>query len=166
MFEVLVYVYENYWRGDSCPEPDQLQRKLSAVGFEPDEIHDALQWLSGLNHAAHSTPWLPGMAPQDDHPGLFWHQAATSMRVYSWREQARLGAPCIGFLSFLEASGVLPGPLREIVIDRAMASPGEELALDDLKLIILMVYWSLGEEPDTLVLGELCEDHTLPRVTH
>jgi len=24
MFEVLVFVYENYWRGDACPEPHAL----------------------------------------------------------------------------------------------------------------------------------------------
>jgi Smg protein len=34
MFDVLVYLYENYWRPDACPEPKQLSRKLSAVGFE------------------------------------------------------------------------------------------------------------------------------------
>ncbi len=34
MFEVLVFVYENYWRGDACPEPEQLGRKLSAQGFD------------------------------------------------------------------------------------------------------------------------------------
>ncbi|MFM2426881.1 MAG: hypothetical protein RL707_707, partial [Pseudomonadota bacterium] len=28
MFEVLVFVYENYWRGDACPELEQLGRKL------------------------------------------------------------------------------------------------------------------------------------------
>ncbi|HEX2546536.1 MAG TPA: DUF494 family protein, partial [Ramlibacter sp.] len=28
MFEVLVFVYENYWRGDACPELHQLERKL------------------------------------------------------------------------------------------------------------------------------------------
>ncbi len=33
MFEVLVFVYENYWRGDACPELSQLGRKLSAVGL-------------------------------------------------------------------------------------------------------------------------------------
>ena len=55
MFEVLVYVYENYWRGDACPELQQLGRKLSAVGFEPDEIEQALQWLAGLDLASHNT---------------------------------------------------------------------------------------------------------------
>lgn len=42
MFEVLVYVYENYWRGDACPEWEHLERKLNAVGFESDEIQEAL----------------------------------------------------------------------------------------------------------------------------
>ena len=51
MFEVLVFVYENYWRGDACPELDQLGRKLSAAGFDSDEIDQALQWLAGLNSA-------------------------------------------------------------------------------------------------------------------
>ena len=41
MFEVLVFVYENYWRGDACPELQQLGRKLSAVGFEFDDIQQA-----------------------------------------------------------------------------------------------------------------------------
>ena len=52
MFEVLVYVYENYWRGDACPELQQLGRKLSAAGFDADEIQQALSWLAGLNSAA------------------------------------------------------------------------------------------------------------------
>ena len=55
MFEVLVYVYENYWQGDACPEPRQLGRKLTAAGFEADEIEAALTWLNGLHLAAHNT---------------------------------------------------------------------------------------------------------------
>jgi Smg protein len=61
-------------------------------------------------------------------------------------------------VSFLETSGVLPAPMREIVLDRAMAVPGGPVALDDLKIIVLMVYWRFGEEPDALVLDELCDD--------
>ena len=47
MFDVLVYLYENYWRPDACPDHDQLTRKLSAVGFESDDIEEALIWLDG-----------------------------------------------------------------------------------------------------------------------
>ncbi len=153
MFEVLVYVYEHYWRGDACPELEQLGRKLSAHGFEPDEIHDALVWLDGLNLAAQSS--LENDPPeQAASPAV---QSAASMRVYSIKEQDHLGAECLGFVSFLESSGVLPAAMREIVVDRAMAAPGGPVSLDDLKIIVLMVYWSFGEEPDALVLDELCD---------
>ena len=153
MFEVLVYVYEHYWRGDACPELEQLGRKLSAHGFEADEIHDALVWLDGLNFAAQSTRET---APAESNPSPAL-QSAGSMRVYSIKEQDHLGAECLGFVSFLESSGVLPAAMREIVIDRAMAAPGDPVSLDDLKIIVLMVYWSFGEEPDALVLDELCD---------
>jgi Smg protein len=66
-----------------------------------------------------------------------------------------LGEDSIGFIRFLEASGVLPPEMREKVIDRAMAASQTPLHLDDLKVIVLMVFWSRGEEPDALVLDEL-----------
>jgi Smg protein len=153
MFEVLVFVYEHYWRGDACPELQQLGRKLSAHGFEPEEIHDALVWLDGLTVAAQ-------VASVDTQPEAAHRAIApspSSMRVYSVAEQHHLGAECLGFIAFLAASGVLPSPMREIVIERAMAAPGDPVSLDDLKIIVLMVYWSFGQEPDALVLDELCE---------
>lgn len=140
MFDVLVYLYENYWRPDACPDHDQLTRKLSAVGFESDEIQEALVWLDGLavNAQAHAAD-----------------QSADSLRVYSSDEIDRLGEDSIGFISFLESAGVLPPAMREMVIDRASAAADSPLALEDLKVIVLMVFWSLGEEPDALILDEL-----------
>ncbi|HSN32717.1 MAG TPA: DUF494 family protein, partial [Ideonella sp.] len=32
---------------------------------------------------------------------------------------------------------------------------GGPLDLEDLKIIVLMVFWSVGEEPDALILDEL-----------
>jgi Smg protein len=140
MFDVLVFLYETYWRPDACPDHDQLTRKLSAVGFESEEIQEALSWLDGLTHAAdaHASP-----------------QATTSLRVYTAAEQELLGEESIGFISFLESAGVLPPPMREMVIDRASAIGAAPIELDDLKVIVLMVFWSLGEEPDALILDEL-----------
>ena len=143
MFDVLVYLYENYWRPDACPDPAQLARKLSSVGFESEEIQDALVWLEGLSGAAAS---------------YVGEQNELSMRVYSPAEQEHLGEASIGFISFLESAGVLPGAMREMVIDRANAIPGNPLDLEDLKIIVLMVFWSLGEEPGTLILDELFVD--------
>jgi Smg protein len=164
MFEVLVYVYENYWQGDACPELPRLGRKLTAAGFDAEEIQEALAWLDGLNIAAQGTQInLPAKARLDGAdantvpPGI-QPQSANSLRIYSIAEQVHLGAQSLGFVSFLESSGVLPPHMREIVIDRAMAAPGDPVTLDDLKIIVLMVYWSFGEEPDALVLDELCDD--------
>ena len=140
MFDVLVYLYENYWRPDACPDHAQLARKLSAVGFESDEIQEALCWLDGLAVTAQS---------------YSGQQSANAMRVYSPAEQELLGEESIGFVSFLESAGVLPPPMREMVIDRANAIGATPIELDDLKVIVLMVFWSLGEEPDALILDEL-----------
>lgn len=160
MFEVLVFVYENYWRGDACPEPHALERKLSAHGFEPEEIHEALVWLDGLNVAAQNIC-------VEAESQLEWaHEASgASMRVFSIREQDKLGAECLGFITFLESSGVLPPALREIVVDRALAVQEDVVPLDALKIIVLMVYWRFGHEPDALILDELCDDAE-DRVAH
>ncbi|UXH78975.1 DUF494 family protein [Roseateles amylovorans] len=140
MFDVLVYLYETYWRPDACPDHAQLTRKLSAVGFEDDEIRDALSWLDGLASVAQSHHGEPD---------------ARSLRIFSREEQEHLGEVSMGFISFLASAGVLPTAMREMVIDRAMAIPGGPLDLEDLKIIVLMVFWSLGEEPDALILDEL-----------
>ncbi len=143
MFDVLVYLYENYWRPDACPEHPQLRRKLSAVGFETDEIQEALRWLDGLASSAESCTGSQGSG---------------SIRIYTEAETELLGEESIGFICFLESAGVLPPPMREMVIDRATAIGIGPLELDDLKIIVLMVFWSLGEEPDALILDELFVD--------
>ena len=144
MFDVLVYLYENYWRPDACPDHEQLTRKLSAVGFETDEIREALSWLDGLAATAEAGTDTPA-APVGQR----------SMRIYLPQEMELLGEESVGFISFLESAGVLPPPMREMVIDRATAVGSGPLDLDDLKIIVLMVFWSLGEEPDALILDEL-----------
>ena len=173
MFEVLAYVYENYWSGEDCPQWEHLERKLNHAGFEPDEIASALTWLSDLDIAATGTRGTTGGGISMDRnsvPPLSVDQATSlaanrvtspstaSMRIYSTAEQTHLGRESLGFVCFLEAQGVLPADMREIAIDRAMAAPGNPLALDDLKIIVLMVFWSFGKEPDALVLDELCDD--------
>lgn len=143
MFDVLVYLYENYWRPDACPDHRQLSRKLSAVGFENDEIQEALNWLDGLAAGAQAVGGT---------------QHAHSMRVYTDAERDLLGEESIGFISFLESAGVLPAAMREMVVDRATAVGVGPMDLEEVKIIVLMVFWSLGEEPDALILDELFVD--------
>lgn len=143
MFDVLVYLYEHYWRPDACPESGMLVRKLAAVGFEEDEISEALTWLDGLQELTQHAV----LAPSEG-----------SSRVYSGVELERLGTEALGFLQFLESAGVLTANLREVVLDRVLAVPRGPVALEDFKILVLLVFWSLGEEPDALILDELFVD--------
>lgn len=151
MFDVLVYLYENYFRPDACPDADTLARKLSAAGFEGEEISDALSWLSGLADTARAT--LPMVRAQ-----------GTSFRVFTEREYEHLGGQSIGFLHFLDAAGVLGPALREVVVERALATDETPVPIEKFKIIVLMVMWSQGEEPDALILEELLEDGESPHV--
>jgi Smg protein len=140
MYDVLVFVYENYWQPQACPEPKLLARKLSAVGFEREEIQEALHWLQGLG--------------TDDQTGELGQQP-DSERHYTAAETEVLGEAGIGFIRFLEDAHVLKPLLRERVVERALAAGAAPMELEDLKVIVLMVFWSVGEEPDALILDEL-----------
>ena len=174
MFEVLAFVFENYWSGDACPALPALQRKLNAVGFDDDEIMEALVWLEDLKNATRSLPTDPLADPameashataNNTHAHAAVNASADAMRVFTQAEHACLGRDGWGLLTFLVSVGALPWHRLELVMDRVMATPGADLSVDDLKLIVLMVFWSLGEEPDALVLDELC-DNPAERVAH
>jgi Smg protein len=159
MFDVLVYLYETYYRPDACPEPEALARKLSAVGFDDVEISEALVWLTDLTE----------MAGSSDRFLL----ESSGTRVYVARELDTLGAAAIGFIHFLECAGVLTGVQREIVLERALALQESPVTLGKLKIIVLMLLWSLGKEPDVLMFDDLFSDEdddedgeALPRLLH
>ena len=159
MFEVLVYLYETYYRPDACPEPEALVKKLSAIGFEEDEITKALGWLTDLAETNHEFA--------DKYP----QQTAFSfgIRIYAQQEIDVLGIPAIGFIQFLESAKMLNPVQREIVIERALTVSETPVPLDKLKVIVLMVLWSQGKEPDGLMFDELFldeDDDPEPRQLH
>lgn len=158
MFDVLVYLYETYYRPDACPDSDALTKKLSAVGFEEEEISKALGWLTALAETTNEF--------SDSYP----HQTAFSFgtRIYVDRETDVIGTPAIGFIQFLESAKLINPIQREIVIERALAAGESPISLDKLKVIVLMVLWSQGKEPDGLIFDELFldDDEAAPRMLH
>lgn len=157
MFEVLAYVYDSYWSGPQCPALPALHRKLNAVGFGADDILNALVWLEDLQNAAHTHAGETTRGPLDAEPAssLAPHR---SIRILTAAEHRKLGTPAWGLLTYLASVGSLRWDHMELVIDRAMAAPSPTLALDDLKLIVLMVFWSLNEVPDPLLTDSLLGD--------
>jgi Smg protein len=140
MIDILVYLFENYLP-DACPEPAVLAKKLSAAGFGSDDITAALSWLDGLAGDAGSACGSPVLAG--------------SIRIYDEEEQERLPAACRGFIAFLEQHDAVDVPLREAIIERALALPDAEVSLDRLKVIVLAVIWRYRHEVDALILEEL-----------
>jgi Smg protein len=140
VIDILVYLFENYLP-DAYPEPAVLARKLSAAGFEEEEITEALSWLDGLE--------------RNEAVVVKVRDQSNGTRVYHDDEQARLPVECRGFLAFLEQAGTLDPGLREIVVERALALTDREVPLSKLKVIVLVVLWRRQHEFDALILEEL-----------
>ena len=160
MYEVLVYVYENYGGSADCADRQQLGRRLNTLGFGRDAIQQALSWLDGLDRTASGLP----AAEREALPSTLAAPTSPPLRIYGAHEMERLGGDGIACLRFLEDAGALSPALREIVIDRALAASDEApLALDDLKIIVMMVYWHAGINPGILVLDDLTDDTSARR---
>jgi Smg protein len=149
MFDVLVFLYENYSALSACPDFDALTRRLADAGFDEDEITDAMIWLHGLASVTLSSCASHGPGPQ-------------ALRVYTSQEYQALGAAAIGFIASLDRDGQLNQAQREIVIERAAALAETPITLERLKIIVLMVLWSQSVDVDLMLLQELLDDDPGP----
>ncbi len=134
MFDVLMYLFETYIQNQAEVQVDQdkLTRDLADVGFDRDDINNALVWLEKL--ADYQEGLVEPMQLASD---------PLSMRMYTDEECLRLDASCRGFLLFLEQIQVLNLETREMVIERVMALDTSEFDLEDLKWVVLMVLFNL-----------------------
>lgn len=148
MIDILVYLFENYQDFSAHPKTATLARKLTSLGFEADEISEALDWLEGLKAA-------PVVEFATD----------GAIRIYTADEQAKLGVDCLSFIAFLETAGVITAALRELVIERGMMLDDEPIPLARFKIIVLMVLWSREQDLQPLIVEELlCESD--PELMH
>lgn len=131
MFDVLLYLFENYMDTSVEWQPGQesLKYELVQAGFPPSEVDKAFAWLEGLVKMREDC---------SDYP-LPSHR---SVRTYTEEETRRLSTECRGFMLFLEQVGVLDTITRELVIDRAMALETDEIGLDQIKWVVLMVLFN------------------------
>ncbi len=131
IFDVLIYLFENYLDSDLALQPDNedIKTELVQAGFEQSEVNNAFDWLETLTVESAIKP-----------------SVSSAFRVFCAQEQRKLDLECRNFLLFLERSGILNPDTREIVIDRAMAVENETLSLDELKWTVLMVLLSQSDD--------------------
>jgi Smg protein len=141
MFDILMYLFESYFNAGSYPDPDKLSIKLSAAGFEEDDISRALDWLSGLEQLN-----------QEDYPESI---NQSGIRSYADLELKCISTEGLQFIAFWEHNKMITPVEREMIIDRAVAFGRDALPLERVKLIALMVLWNQHEEIDPLLVEDL-----------
>lgn len=149
MFDILVYLFENYFEVDVYPDEGTLTRELSAAGFDREEINQAMAWISALEKLTQQT-YPASLAESRSH------------RHYSDAEETKIGTESRGFLLFLESSGILNPVQREWVIDRIMALNEMEVSLEQVKWTVLIVLWSQGQASDFMFIEDLLFGDTQP----
>ena len=139
MFEVLVYMFENYIEADIRPDQHTLARELFAAGFDQEDINGAFDWFSALEEM--TTRAEAG-------------SQGTSTRFYADVELEKISGESLSFMMFLEQANVLNAAQRELVIDRAMALPQHEVGIDETRWIVLMALWNQGKANDYLFVED------------
>lgn len=147
MFDILMYLFENYMDGNASLSADQdtVVNELEQAGFTPNEIGRALDWLDGLNRAQET---IQSVAPHT------WQ----SMRCYLPEECERINVEGRGFLLYLEQLSILDPITREVVIDRLMALEAREIDLSGIKWVVLI---ALFNQPDKKSALSLLQDMIL-----
>ncbi len=151
IFEVLIYLFENYLDDEIelFPDSDAIRTELIEAGFGDIEVGKAFDWLESLGSLRSVEPIV-----------------SSAFRIFSEPETAKLDLECRNFLIFLEQTGILKADSREIVIDRVMALENEDISLEKLKWIVLMVLLS---QPDDELAFSRMEDivyDTAPAYLH
>lgn len=130
VFDVLMYLFENYIDDDSAKQtdPEELKALLKDAGFGQSYISAAFDWLEGLVRLQDETSVVA--------------KSGSTLRIYHSIESDKLDIECQGFLHFLEQMGVIDATSREHIIDRAMALEVDEIDLTQLKWVVLMVLFN------------------------
>ena len=171
VLDVLLYLFE-YYMADNPGQPldsdrDTLESRLVEAGFTTLEIRKAFGWMDSLwqrrsltplalQHGRHAAP----VNDTADESVLVRPATLPSMRIYVGEELTRLDADCRGFLLFLESVGILSPINRELVIERVLALPEEDMDVERLKwLVLLVLFTQPGEEEAYAWMEELIYDN-------
>jgi len=132
MFEVLVYMFENYIDTQFRPDDNTLSRELSAAGFDEEDINGAFNWFNQLESSV-------------EKPELFTHAQHANTRIFTEQELKKVSGESIGFILFLVNAKILNSAQRELVIELAMSLPQPEISIEEMRWIVLMTTWGASK---------------------
>ena len=134
MFDILIYLFENYIHSESriSIDYDSLTNDLFHIGFQKRDIYNALRWLKNIS--CYKKNIISSI-------NLSSNQIST--RIYTQEECFKLNVDCRGFILFLEQLEILTLDTREMIIERVMELDINELNLEDLKWVVLIVLFNV-----------------------
>ena len=141
MFEVLVYMFENYVEANVQPDHNTLAQELFEAGFDSTDINGAFDWFSSLEAMADAAGNAPSGITQ-------------STRIYSDIETNKIDVEGLSFLMFLMQSNVINHALHEVIMDRAMALSQEHVGVDEIRWTALMALRKQGRTDDFLFVED------------
>jgi|TARA_B110000908_G_scaffold23303_1_gene26559 Smg protein len=135
MFEVLVFMFKNYFANQTILDDAEMEQELSEAGFEQDDILSAFNWFESMKSTLNT-------------PELDYAHAKTAIRIFTANESKRIDTESLGFLIFLQQANVINDVERDLVIDRAMALNRTKISIEETRWITMIALWSQGRDKD------------------
>jgi len=135
MFEVLVFMFKNYFTHQDMLDNVVIEQELSAAGFEEDDILGAFDWFQEMQSMFSA-------------PTFDYSHEKTAMRIFTPHESKRIDTESLGFLIFLQQAKVINDVERDLIVERAMALNTTKLGIEEMRWITMMALWSQGRDKD------------------
>tara|TARA_B110000444_G_scaffold172960_1_gene161810 strand:+ start:1447 stop:1908 length:462 start_codon:yes stop_codon:yes gene_type:complete len=142
MFELLIYMFENYLSSKNYIDYNNVSMELEAAGFDNEDIEDAFDWFSQLKVMSDKTPLAKGTFNNEN------------LRIFTEKEYKKISSDGLGFILFLEQAKILTPAEREIIVDRAMALNQNIITIDEVRWVVMMALWNNGKENDYLFVED------------
>jgi Smg protein len=141
MFEVLVFIFENYIAHHALPDNEIMAQELSAAGFEQSDISGAVNWFHEMKSMLVKTPAV-------------YTQMQTGTRVFTDAEFEKISTESFSFILFLLQAKVLNDVEFDLIIDRAMALKQKQINIEEIRWITMLALWNEGREKDYLFVED------------
>ena len=141
MFEVLVFMFENYFANHAMPGNDVMEQELSAAGFEQNDILGAFDWYEEMQSRLNKS-------------NVAYSHVYTGFRIFSELELKKLSLESISFILFLHQANVINNMERDLIVDRAMALKQQTIKVEEMRWIVMIALWNEGREKDYLFVED------------
>ncbi|MBA3696539.1 MAG: DUF494 domain-containing protein [Methylotenera sp.] len=132
MFEVLVYMFENYIDTHFRPDDNTLSKELFAAGFDEQDINGAFDWFNQLEKMT-------------EQANVFEKPSQANTRIFTADELKKINGESLGFVLFLVQADILSTTQRELVLELAMNLPQLEIGIEEMRWIVLMTTWGASK---------------------